>query len=179
MRDRKCKPLLIIIVSCLFLTTDSCDNSTNIVYSDIAYAVDFSTVIKGVIWDEGKPYTPQAYKRKMLNKSITDTNELRRRTITDDFLINIIYCGRGGLYGYIVTSMSTYLTYEIISIDTIKAKGGRKIQKDKIYRLSIVPYFTDPRILILGITQNTCILMGNMLFLHTTWELATYTFHQT
>lgn len=132
------KPLLIFITICLIV---GCNRISNIVYCESTYAEDFFT---GNIIDDGVVYTPQQYKDKLLSVSITDTNEIKRRTITDSFRVDLIYQGRGGVYGFMVISLTTFHHYEVISLDKGKQEKCEKIKKGNVYKMSIVPYFDRP-----------------------------------
>lgn len=136
MKYKHNKFILLYIFTTLLL--QSCNNTHNMVYCKSAYAIDYFT---NNILDDEMVYTPQQYKNKMLDNCICDTNEIKKRTITDSFRVDEIYYGDGGLYGFVLLSLSSMRQYEIISIDQGVPGGYKKIEKGQIYRLSIYPYF--------------------------------------
>lgn len=128
--------LSILIIGCL--------GHKDVEYLDYVGARPF---IDGNIIDEGVVYTPQQFKNKLLSKCITDSIEIRRRTIQGDFLIKEIYMGKGGLFGYVAMDTTTFLEYEILSVSTTNKnprRYSREIRKGKVYSLSIIPYYDRP-----------------------------------
>lgn len=130
------KFLVLYLFAILFF--QSCNYTHSMVYCKSAFAKDFFT---NNILDDGIVYTPLQYKNKMLNNRIVDTNEIKKRTITDYFRVDVIYYGDGGLYGYVLFGLTSMNHYEIISIDQDVPNGCKKIVKGKTYRMSIYPYF--------------------------------------